>query len=318
VLSATLGLFSPSSVSQLYVTSFGGSAKPSQILVMRKPIILTLALALAASAQKIATERSDRNRVIRLQTVPNHLSVIELAEPVTEVAAGSSSYKIEWRGNKVFVQPLEPEAATNLFIWTASGRLNYELVAVHSVADAQFAIDEQPAPKATSAADPPPKPTSDPAAVEQAKLAADLLFASRPVRLVGQLKRNRVQVVLKDLYRTNNRIYVRYAIQNDGPAPYEPGTPAVFTFRSPHSSRSLYSLSASQITSDGLRVSGDGQMGVNAVQAQSPTSIVPPGGNALGLIAFELPRAAQESGPTVLRFAFPSDAQGEVSAYLVL
>src|SRR5690349_20292974 len=137
---------------------------------MRKPIILTLALALAASAQKIETERSDRNRVIRLQTVPNHLSVIELAEPVTEVAAGSSSYKIEWRGNKVFVQPLEPEAATNLFIWTASGRLNYELVAVHSVADAQFAIDEQPAPKTASAADPPPKPASDAAAVEQAKL----------------------------------------------------------------------------------------------------------------------------------------------------
>ena len=49
---------------------------------MRKTIILTLALALAASAQKIETERADRNRVIRLQTVPNHLSIIELAEPV--------------------------------------------------------------------------------------------------------------------------------------------------------------------------------------------------------------------------------------------
>jgi hypothetical protein len=285
---------------------------------MRKPIVLTLALALAASAQKIETERSDRNRVIRLQTVLNHLSVIELAEPVTEVAAGSSSYKIEWRGNKVFVQPLEPEAATNLFIWTASGRLNYELVAVHSVADAQFAIDEQPAPKAASAADRPAKPTTDPAVAEHAKLATDLLFASRPVRLVGQLKRNRVQVVLKDLYRSNNRIYVRYVIENDSTTPYELGTPAVFTLISPHSSRSLHSLSASQITADRLRISAGGQMGVHAIEAQNPTSIVPPGGNALGLIAFELPRVAQESGPTVLRFAFPSDAQGEVSAYLVL
>jgi len=285
---------------------------------MRKPIILALALALGASAQKIETERSDRNRVIRLQTIANHLSVIELAEPVTEVAAGSSSYKIEWRGNKVFVQPLEPEATTNLFIWTASGRLNYELVAVQSVADAQFAIDEEPAPKIASAADPPPKPTADPGAAEQTKLATDLLFSSRPVRLVGQLKRNRVQVVLKDLYRSNNRIYVRYAIQNDGPIPYEPGTPAVFTLRAPHSSRSLYSLSASQIASDRMRISADGQMGLNAVEAQSPTSIVPPGGAALGLIAFEFPRAAQQSGPTVIRFAFPSDATGQVSAYLIL
>jgi hypothetical protein len=285
---------------------------------MRKPIILILAVALAASAQKIETERADRNRVIRLQTVPNHLSIIELAEPVTEVAAGSSSYKIEWRSNKVFVQPLEPEATTNLFIWTASGRLNYELVAVQSVADAQFAIDEQPPPKAASAVDPPPTPASDPAAAEKTKLAEDLLFASRPVRLVGQLKRNRVQVVLKDLYRNSNRIYVRYAIQNDGPTSYEPGAPAVFTLTSPHSSRSLYSLSASQITSDRLRISADGQMAIHAIEAQSPTSMVPPGGAALGFIAFELPRAAQHSGPTVLRFAFPSDGAGEVSAYLVL
>ena len=56
------------------------------------------------------------------------MSIIELAEPVTEVAAGSSSYKIEWRGNNVFVQPLDPEATTNLFIWTATERLSHELV----------------------------------------------------------------------------------------------------------------------------------------------------------------------------------------------
>ncbi|MBV9081302.1 MAG: hypothetical protein JOZ62_01400, partial [Acidobacteriaceae bacterium] len=100
---------------------------------MRKRLLLTLALAAVAGSQTIETEKSNRTKVIRLQTALNHLSVIELAEPVTEVAAGSPAYKIEWRGNKVFVQPLEPEATTNLFIWTASGRLNYELVAVQSV-----------------------------------------------------------------------------------------------------------------------------------------------------------------------------------------
>src|SRR5690242_17116299 len=100
---------------------------------MQKTAFLALVVALAANGQKINIEKSDRNKVIRVQTVMNHLSIIELAEPVTEVAAGSSSYKVEWRGNKVFVQPLEPEATTNLFIWTASGRLNYELVAISVV-----------------------------------------------------------------------------------------------------------------------------------------------------------------------------------------
>ena len=97
---------------------------------MKQTLFFALVVVLAtANGQTINTEKSDRTKVIRVQTVMNHLSIIELAEPVTEVAAGSPAYKVEWRGNKVFVQPLEPEATTNLFIWTASGRLNYELVA---------------------------------------------------------------------------------------------------------------------------------------------------------------------------------------------
>ena len=100
----------------------------------KTPLALFVVIVLAATGQTINTEKSDRSKVIRVQTVMNHLSIIELAEPVTEVAAGSSSYKVEWRGNKVFVQPLEPEATTNLFIWTASVRLNYELVAVSAAA----------------------------------------------------------------------------------------------------------------------------------------------------------------------------------------
>ncbi len=84
------------------------------------------------------TQRTDRTYITRLATVKNHLSVIELNEPVTQVATGSSSFKIEWRENKVFVQPLEPEATTNLFIWTASGRLSYELVPAASVNENAF------------------------------------------------------------------------------------------------------------------------------------------------------------------------------------
>jgi hypothetical protein len=110
---------------------------------MQKTIAFTIAIALTADAQNIETVRSDRHKVIQVETAPNHLSVIELAEPITEVASGSSSYKIEWRGNKVFVQPLDPDATTNLFIWTASGRMNYELVPAPSVAEMHFAIDQE-------------------------------------------------------------------------------------------------------------------------------------------------------------------------------
>ncbi len=99
--------------------------------------ILTIALLLAtvtAFGQKIETQKCGPNRRSPgLATTQNHLSVLEFNEPVKEVAVGSSNFKVEWRENKVFVQPLEPDAATNLFVWTASGRQNYELVPAGSV-----------------------------------------------------------------------------------------------------------------------------------------------------------------------------------------
>jgi hypothetical protein len=284
---------------------------------MQKPIVLTLALVLAANAQKIETEKSQRNRVIRLNTTVNHLSIIELAEPVTEVAAGSSWYKIEWRGNKVFVQPLEPEAATNLFIWTASGRLSYELTAVPSVADAEFAIDQEPGAETAKVA-PPPQPAADSGSTEQAKLASELLLASHPVRLAGELKRGRVQVLLKDVYRDNSRLYVRYLIRNEGRTAYQLACPDVFTLRSPRGPQSLYALAGSQLAGDLARVTAEGQAPVQVVNAETRASTVLAGGAALGLVAFDIPSWSITSTPTVLRFAFPSDSVGEVTALLVL
>jgi hypothetical protein len=285
---------------------------------MQKTTILAIAVAMAANAQKISTEPSARNRVIRLQTTPNHLSVIELAEPVTEVAAGSSSYKIEWRDNKVFVQPLEPDAATNLFIWTATERLTYELVTVPSVADAQFAIDQAPSPRAAAAHRQDREASPDPAAAEQSTLASDILSRSRPIRLAGELKPGRVHILLKDIYRNKNRVYVRYAIHNDGRIAYQPGTPDVFRLHSPRSPRSLYPLSGSQLAGEQARVKAEGQSVIRLVGAEVYSSQVAPGGAAFGLIAFDVPAPPPGSGPTVLRFLFPADSAGAVSALLVL
>lgn len=283
---------------------------------MRKVLVFSIGMVLTANAQRIDTERSDPHRVVRVATAPNHLSVIELTEPVMEVAAGSSSYKIEWRENKVFVQPLDPEATTNLFIWTASGRLSYELVPAQSVQDMQFAIDQEPAPHSAKVAVP-NRPPEDPRAAQEAKLASDMLFASTPVRLAGEIKsRARVEVILKDVYRLNDRIYVRYAIQNLGQSIYEPGTPDVFSLRSPRSPSSLYVLSKSQLVGDALRIRSDGQALLKVVSAQVRENSIPPGGTAWGLVAFELPTSP--NSPTVLKFAFPPDAAGEVTAVMVL
>src|SRR5260370_10092992 len=113
---------------------------------MRRLLIGTLALTITfppLPAQKIDTETPSRERGARGQTAMNHLTVIEEAEPVATVAVGSpQAFKVERREKKVFIQPLQANVATTLFIWTASTRLNYELVpAVSDAGQMDFTID---------------------------------------------------------------------------------------------------------------------------------------------------------------------------------
>jgi len=76
-------------------------------------MILLLFVLAAAPSQRIEAQFPDRARITRVETAMNHLTVIELAKPVTLAAAGSSLFKIERRDNKVFIQPLEEGSSTN-------------------------------------------------------------------------------------------------------------------------------------------------------------------------------------------------------------
>jgi len=89
-------------------------------LGMQKTIVFTIAIALAANAQRIETESPDRHKVVRVKR-RRTLSIIELAEPVTRSRGGKLSYRLNGRQQGV-CPALDPEATTNLFIWHASGR----------------------------------------------------------------------------------------------------------------------------------------------------------------------------------------------------
>ena len=96
---------------------------------MRRLLIGTLALTMTfppLPAQKIDIETPSRERVVRVQTAMNHLTVIEVAEPVATVAVGSpQAFKVERREN-ILVAPtirtseplrrraIQPNAASNL------------------------------------------------------------------------------------------------------------------------------------------------------------------------------------------------------------
>ena len=264
------------------------------------------AVAIPLAGQKIERESSDRSQIIHLKTALNHLTVIELREPVTQVATGSQFFKVEWRENKVFVQPTEAEASTNLFIWTASERLNYELEPAGDVAGMDFAVDQIPLaqPKPASVPQPPqPSPT-------------DILLAGKAVRLESAKPSHKpVEVTIRDIYEKDGRLLVRYAVRNRGSHVYEMNAPQVYELKGVRYSQSLYPLVDSQLgDQESARVTAKQQIPVPVLENHSQTDHVAPGEESLGVVSLRLPSNAE---PTILRFQFPNDERQQIAALLV-
>jgi hypothetical protein len=284
---------------------------------MRRLIIALAVLAVfvvPVRAQKIEIQKPDHNQIIRVQTALNHLTVIEVGEPVTTVAAGSPAFKIEWRENKVFVQPTEPNVNTNLFIWTASGRLNYELEAAGAVEQMDFAID-QPVPHPTPT---PVAAVKSPAPASAEQVSFDALLGGRPIRMDGlKQPKNRVIVLLKDTFqRENHEVFIRYAVRNDTRDVYTLTTPKVFTLSVDGPPSDLDRLVNFQVGETATaEIEGD-EKPVDIVSGSVRSVRVEPGQETVGVIGVKLP--AGKTGPTVIRLVFPEDGKGQPTATLVL
>jgi hypothetical protein len=271
----------------------------------------TLALLAIVAApllgQKIETETNDGTQVIHLKTALNHLTVIELREPVIQVATGSQSFKVEWRENKVFVKPTEADASTNLFIWTASRRLNYELEPAGAVATMDFAVDQSPIqvvqPKPAGTAPPRPSPV-------------EMLLAGKPIRLESaKPSKKPVEIVIHDLYERSGRVLVRYAIRNRGGHLYDVTTPQVYELTGVRYPQSLYSLVNSQLGDrEAARLTVKEQTPVAVLEDRVQSSHLAPGQETIGVVALRLPPSTE---PTVLRFEFANDDREQVTAVLV-
>jgi hypothetical protein len=265
-----------------------------------------------ALAQKIETTPVSRDRILRVETALNHLTVIEVPEPITMVAAGSPAFKIERRENKVFIQPLEEEQSTNLFIWTAAHRYSYELAPAGSVSAMHFAIDHRE-PPSVARDDSSAEPQTDPTEV-----AVKALIQSVPIRWQGSKPDDhRVTVVFKDVLKLADRWLIRYGVSNRSGQSYALHAPRIVLMREPTSRLSLLPLSGAQLgPREASQVRSQRRQVIDVVHANPDVSIVTPGQEAMGVIG--IPPLAESTKPTVLQFQFPADRRGRVTGTLVL
>jgi hypothetical protein len=226
---------------------------------------------------------------------------------VAQVATGSQSFKVEWRENKVFVQPTEADASTNLFIWTASQRLNYELEPAGEVSAMDFAFDQvlPLQPKSVSVTPTPQPPSTD-----------EILLAGKPVRLESaKASRKPVEVTIRDLYERDGRVLVRYSVRNRGNHDYNLTTPEVYALGAVRYPQSLYPLVGSQLgDQEAARLKAKRQNPVPVLEGHLQAEHLAPGQESVGIVAV---RALSSTEPTVLRFQFPNDQREQVAALLV-
>jgi hypothetical protein len=280
--------------------------------------LIVLIFAVPLWAQKIETATPNRDRVVPIHTALDHLTVIEVGEPVVTVAAGSAAFKVEWRDNKVFIEPTEPGVSTNLFIWTASSRLNYELESAGEVGKMDFAIDyPKPTPPAAKVANPSVSHVGGGDSLAKSYEIGPML-GGRPVH--SELVRpsgHGVDVFLKDLFEQNGTLFIRYEIRNNSKDVYVPGLPRVFALSGVHSSQSLVGRENSQLSeAEAQRLKADGQAPLPVVDGKLRSAQLAPGEETVGVVEVKLPPPSQKAN--VLRIDFSQDGRGPVAVMLVL
>ena len=287
---------------------------------MNRLFVGLLGVALTLPAQRIETGTDSPDRVVKVQTAMNHITLIQAPGDITNTAIGSKAFQVERKGNLLLIQPLEEGAATNLFVWVGDRRFNYELLPpVNDAGRMDFAIDYR-RPTSTPAATLIPAPIPNPAS----NIPAEMLMKGTPVSLKGKLDAHAgVGVVIHDLYRTSDTVYIRYTLVNRMDKTVRVGGPSVVELRDPRFGSSLFALEHTQLGSD---LAAKIKSASNAVplalgQRSSVLTELAPKREQIGLVSIKLPATAQSgkgTTATVLRLSFPVDQTEPAHTTLVL
>lgn len=268
-------------------------------------LCLACLFALPASAQQ--------QPVTQVHTALNHLTVIEVGEPITMAAAGSDAFEIERHANRVFVKPTRAGISTNLFVWTEHGRSVYELQPAAEVSKMDVLIGAAQTPSITATAD--RLSEHDVSKVAEKVLSQTLLNAERVNALGLKTQKNRVNVKLEEVVRGKDAIYVRYQVTNLSAAPYRVVAPEVSVLTPSESATPSLPATNSQLGSAYVdRLSLPNRQPIEVLHSEIVEEDIAPGKSSAGVLAIK----TKDSAPTLYQFVFGSDRVSPVVAQAVL
>ena len=128
---------------------------------------------------------------------------------------------------------------------------------------------------------------------------------------------DRVTVVVKDIFRTQDRLLIRYSIQNHGRVTYHAEVPQVVLLSEPRSPRSLIPLSFTQLNEkEAGRLSKKGEIELEIIETEVTTKSIKPGEATVGVVSIKA--IGESNDRAVIQLRFPPDRKGLVVATMVL
>ena len=276
------------------------------------------AIALMFSLAAAGAQTTNPTQVRHVETSLNHLTVLEFGEPVTTLAIGDQdSFQIERNGDKVFIKPLQDGVSTNLFVWTATRELSYELDPAGQVAQMDVLVRAEPNPASQAA-----KLTSaGPSDADIQKIASLVLTQTLSgvediSHDVGKQPADRINVDLEQVFRAKDRIYVRYSITNLTKASFRVLPPDVFVSKPTQQPISLVSLKNHQLTSRTFSAFKARRISpVGAAQSGSGARDLAPGEKTTGVVSVGV---STTDRPQLYQFDFGANQNGPVRVEAVL
>jgi hypothetical protein len=290
------------------------------MLIQKSVIVLSILGGSMAFAQTIVHQPVNPNGVTEVRTALDHISILALPEKITRVAAGSDAMQIEWHDNNVFIKPLKAGQSTNLMVWTEHQFSTYELEAPGDVHSMSFVIDETASPVPQGSGDSVPAvATPSPQELQHMtdSVIGSTLLQMTPVVLNGvRPAKDYVTVLIKEVVRDKNSLYVRFAVSNAGTHPYRIVSPNVFTLNPTKKADRLAAMKNLQIPEQAtyqFQPSETSQVAVRS--AALPQKDVSPGATVEGVLVLE---SADVQKAGVYEFIFGNDGTHRVQATAVL
>jgi len=275
--------------------------------------IVTVVLATVAAGAQTTTQTQIRH----IETTLNHLTVLEFDEPVTTLAvADPDSFQIERHGGKVFIKPLREGASTNLFVWTATRELSYELDPAGQLAQMDVMVRSEPAPGSRVST----QASAEPSDAEIRKIASLVLTQAMMgvedmVHDPEKHATGRVQVDLEQVYRAKDRIYIRYSVANQSRDSFHVTAPEVCAAVPSVQPIALLGLKNHQIASHTFKAFKTKQGSDVDVQAEPASRDLAPGGRATGVVSIG---TSVGISPQIYQLDFGSDRSGPLKVEAVL